>query len=100
MFTRWIEAIPVRKANAQSVFNALTQRIFPIFGLPDALKTDNAPHFVNKVVEDLAKMLKIEVKHSIPYNPQSNLVERAHLNIKSSDCIVREQVSQLGRLSP
>ena len=82
LFTRWIEAIPVRKANAQSVFNALTQRIFPIFGLPDALKTDNAPHFVNQIVEDLARMLKIEVRNSIPYNPQSNPVERAHLNIK------------------
>ena len=81
-FTRWIEAIPVRKADAKSIFNVLTTRFFPIFGLPTYLKTDNGAPFASKLIDDLAEMLKVKTMKSVPYNPASNPVERQHLNIK------------------
>ena len=81
-FTRWIEAIPVKRADAKAICEALSNRFFPIFGLPTYLKTDNGSPFVSKLVEDLADMLKLKIQRSVPYNPQANPVERAHLNIK------------------
>ena len=82
IFTRWIEAIPVKKQDSKSVCEALVTRFFPIFGLPNAIKTDNGSPFVAKIVEDLADMLQIDTRRSIPYNPAANPVERQHLNIK------------------
>ena len=82
VFTKWVDAIPLRKANAKHAFAALTERFFPTWGLPTAIKSDNGSQFCSKLMEDLAVMLKVELRKSVPLNPASNPVERVHLNIK------------------
>jgi hypothetical protein len=39
-FTRWLEASPCRKANAQVVVNKLVNEIFPRFGVCDQIQSD------------------------------------------------------------
>ena len=44
-FTKWIEAIPTRKADHNVVMKFLTNNIFTRFGCPHKLITDNATTF-------------------------------------------------------
>ena len=81
-FSRWLHAVPVRRATAESVFDAIVTHWTPMFGLPSRIKTDNGTPFVSKLVGDLADMLKVEYQHSTSYHAASNPVERQHLNLK------------------
>ncbi|CAB0028437.1 unnamed protein product [Trichogramma brassicae] len=41
LFTRWIEAVPVRKANARTIRKHLLERVFLRFGAPEVFHSDN-----------------------------------------------------------
>ena len=82
VFSRWVHAVPVKRATAESAFEAIASHWTPMFGVPSRIKTDNGTPFVSKLVEDLADMLKIEYQHSSGYHACGNPVERQHLNIK------------------
>ena len=47
-FTKWIEAIPTRNANHTVIINFLQENIFPRFGCPKRIVTDNAVAFNDK----------------------------------------------------
>uniref|UniRef100_A0A2N9IY48 RNA-directed DNA polymerase n=1 Tax=Fagus sylvatica TaxID=28930 RepID=A0A2N9IY48_FAGSY len=47
-FTKWVEAIPLRKATGAAVSNFIREHIITRFGIPYKLITDNGTPFVNK----------------------------------------------------
>ncbi|XP_062041242.1 uncharacterized protein LOC133754917 [Lepus europaeus] len=47
-FSGWPEAFPVKKETAQVVVKKLLEEIFPRFGLPKVLGSDNGPAFVSR----------------------------------------------------
>lgn len=82
-FSKWTEAFPTRKENAQTVVKCLMEHIIPRFGIPVGIDSDNGTPFTSRVTRLLAKALGIEWSFHIPYHPQSSgQVERTNRTIK------------------
>ena len=61
----------------------LLEEMFPCFGLPKVLRSDNGPAFVSQVSQLLAKSLGIDWKLHCAYRPQSSgQVERMNRTIR------------------
>lgn len=71
-FTKWIEAIPISKANHHVVMKFLTENIFTRFGCPHKLVTDNAAAFREKTLVDICDSMGIKLVHSTSYYPEGN----------------------------
>ncbi|XP_017195787.3 uncharacterized protein [Oryctolagus cuniculus] len=84
-FSGWTEAFPVKKETAQVVVKKILEKIFPRFGLPKVLGSDNGPAFVSQVSQLVAKVLGIDWKLHCAYRPQSSgQVERMNRIIKET----------------
>ena len=68
-FTKWIEAIPTRKADHNVVMKFLSENIFSIFGCPHKLITDNAAAFRAKELVEMCDSMGIKLVHSTSYYP-------------------------------
>jgi hypothetical protein len=76
-FTKWPEAKPLKKADAENVAKFLYEEIICRHGTPKILLSDQGSHFRNELVEKLCQKFKIQRRFSSPYHPQTNgLVER------------------------
>jgi len=69
-FTKWIEAIPSRKATDTVIITFLETNILSRFGCPTKLITDNAVAFKSKRM--IGFFNKYSLGHSIAYYPQGN----------------------------
>ena len=75
-FTKWDEAIPIRKADGNVVALFVFDQIICHFGIPNVIVIDNGKSFCNKAMEELCHKYKITHRVSSPYYPQENgLVE-------------------------
>ena len=83
MFSRWLEAYPLRRCTGLAVANKLATEYFPRFGFPSILKFDRGTSFKNKIIQDLAESIGAQVIYSPSYSPKSNPVERQHRTLKS-----------------
>ncbi|MCG8075689.1 MAG: hypothetical protein JAY75_05545, partial [Candidatus Thiodiazotropha taylori] len=73
------EAFAVPDKTADKVAHLLLEHIFPRFGCPLQIVTDNGTENVNKIVKDVLDTLKIDHVLTSVYHPQSNAkVERFH----------------------
>jgi hypothetical protein len=77
-FTRWLEAFPCRRANAQVVVDQLITEIFPRFGVCDQIHSDRGNQFLSDLVSEVVAALGIRQSSTPLYNPKSNPVERQH----------------------
>ncbi|GFS78934.1 retrovirus-related Pol polyprotein from transposon 412 [Trichonephila clavipes] len=80
-FTKWCELIPLRKASAQAIANALFDNYIARYGAPISLITDNGPQFISDVFEHLSHRLDIKHMKTVTYRPQANLTERVNRNL-------------------
>ena len=80
-FSRWIEAIPVKHANAKTVAEALERDIFCRYGVPDTIHSDRGTPFVSSLMREVAKLYSIRLTTTPAYNPKSNPVERSHRDL-------------------
>eukprot|EP00253_Pinus_taeda_P029425 PITA_29425 len=81
-FTKWIEAVPTRKADHTMVMKFLTENIFTIFGCPHKLITDNVAAFRAKELVEMCDSMGIKLVHSTSYYPQGNgLVESSNKSL-------------------
>ena len=84
-FSGWTEAFPTKHETAKMVTKKLLEEIFPRYGMPQVLGTDNGPAFVSQVSQLVAKLLGIEWKLHCAYRPQSSgQVERMNRTIKET----------------
>ena len=82
--SKWVEAVPCRAADHESVLKFPKENIFSRFGVPKAIISDEGSHFCSKPFENL--LSKYDVKHKVatPYHPQtSGQVELANREIKT-----------------
>ena len=70
-FSRWVEATPTSRKDARSVVKFLCKEVFPRFGLPLRLSSDNGKEFVDKTVKLILQKLKIKQRLGAVYHPQS-----------------------------
>lgn len=84
-FSGWVEAFPTRHETTTMVTKKLLEEIFPRYGMPQVLGTDNGPAFVSQVSQLVAKTLGINWKLHCAYRPQSSgQVERMNRTIKET----------------
>ncbi|XP_054571379.1 uncharacterized protein LOC129148940 [Eptesicus fuscus] len=84
-FSGWVEAYPTRKETAQVVVKKIMEELFPRFGLPQVIGSDNGPAFVAQVSQGVARVLGINWKLHCAYRPQSSgQVERMNRTIKET----------------
>ena len=75
-FTKWIEAVPTRKAIDDVIIQFLEDDILSRFRCPIKIITDNATAFNSKKIEKFCSDYNITLGHSTSYYPQGNgLVE-------------------------
>ncbi|CAB0027829.1 unnamed protein product [Trichogramma brassicae] len=82
-FTRWVEVIPIRKANAQTIRRELNERIFLRFGVPDIFHSDNGTEFKNKIVDKFLKERGVKHTTIAPYAAHQNPTERVNRTFKT-----------------
>ena len=84
VFSRWVLAIPLRKADAHEIGEALFKHVFCQFGKPRTVLSDQGSEFVNKALEHLYEKWNIENIDTGGYQPQANPVERYHRFLNAS----------------
>ncbi|GFV49950.1 retrovirus-related Pol polyprotein from transposon 412 [Trichonephila clavipes] len=80
-FTKWCELIPLRKASAQAIANALFDNYIARYGAPISLISDKGPQFISDVFEHLSHRLDIKHMKTVTYRLQAYLTERANRNL-------------------
>jgi hypothetical protein len=81
-FTRWVEAIPTKKATEEVVMKFLEEKIITRFGIPTKITTDNAKDFSSMALNEFCFKYGIVLSHSSNYYPQGNgLAESNNKNI-------------------
>src|SRR6266498_994706 len=97
-FSRWLEARPLKAANADTVAIFLYEKIICRFETLRILQSDRGTHFVNEVIQRLTKRFKIKHSLSSPYHPQSNrLVEKFNKMLCKGIAKLAEEVDQWNR---
>uniref|UniRef100_A0A2N9EHJ1 Integrase catalytic domain-containing protein n=1 Tax=Fagus sylvatica TaxID=28930 RepID=A0A2N9EHJ1_FAGSY len=71
-FSKWVEAIPLRKATGAAVANFIREHIITRFGIPHKIISDNGTPFVNKNVREVLEHYRVKHRRSTPYYPQGN----------------------------
>ncbi|KAK6167883.1 hypothetical protein SNE40_021812 [Patella caerulea] len=78
-FSGYAEAFAVKSKSAENVAHLLIEEIFPRYGAPLELVTDNGSENVNRIMEKTLKELNIKHVLTSFYHPQANArVERMH----------------------
>ena len=71
--------MPVRQATAEKVTRVLREKLICYFGSRVTLISDQGPHFMNRTLEEFARIFKINKFSTTAYHPQSNGgIERMH----------------------
>ncbi|CAK7305189.1 Pol polyprotein (Fragment) [Vulpes lagopus] len=84
-FSGWTEAFLTKRETAQVVVKKILEEIFPQFGLPKVIGSDNGPAFISQVSQLVARLLGINWKLHCAYRPQSSgQVERMNRTIKET----------------
>jgi len=71
-FTKWVEAVPLKTANAKHIIDFIDHFIITRFGLPSALMFDNASYFSGNAMTEFALKRGFKLKYSTNYYPQGN----------------------------
>ncbi|CAB0039016.1 unnamed protein product [Trichogramma brassicae] len=83
LFTRWIEIVPLRKANGVNVLRAFEELVLFRWETPEFLLTDNGKEFDNAVVNTALEEYGVKHIFTPPYYPSANVVERSNRTIKT-----------------
>jgi transposase InsO family protein len=82
--SKWVEAMPCRKASPEESIVMIKSMIFPRFGTPRILISDGGTHFTRKNFKKCLSKLVIEHRVSTAYHTQTNgQVETSNRQLKS-----------------
>ena len=93
-------AYAICSKHATCVAECLDQFVFPYFGVPRILHSDNGREFVNQVIQQLLQSwhADIQLVSGRPRHPQSQgVVERAHATLQRK---LSAEISRTGEKSP
>ena len=80
--TRFCLIEPLPNKTAEQVGRVLRTRLFPVFGCPKVLISDNGGEFINCLMWTLCDVYRITHRTTCPYHPASNgVVERCNGSI-------------------
>ena len=88
MMSRWVEAKAVRKADADTIIRYLEEEVFPRWGYPEALLTDNGKLLTGHKWKQMCDKLHIRPWISANYNPRANPVSYTHLDVYKRQILI------------
>ena len=68
-FTKWVEAVPLRKATEAAMANFIKENIIVRFGVSHKIISDNGTPFVNNDVRKMLEFYQVKHHRSSPYYP-------------------------------
>jgi hypothetical protein len=81
--TKWVEAIPTKSADGETLLKMLKDVIFPRFGVPRYLMTDEGSHFIHGSFRKTLARYGVNHRIASAYHPQtSGQVERSSLSCR------------------
>ena len=84
-FTRWYDAIPIRDGKASTIAQALEERVFAYFGIPETIHSDRGAQFESELLTECCKLWGCKKTRTSPYHPQGNsVVERLNRTLGNS----------------
>ncbi|XP_063218571.1 uncharacterized protein K02A2.6-like [Bacillus rossius redtenbacheri] len=82
VFTRWSEAFAVSNARAGTIVAILDSEVFPRYGYPKTLLTDNGTQFTGRRWAADCRRWGVEHHTTPTYHPRANPTERRNQDIK------------------
>lgn len=82
LFRKWVEIIPIKKADGKMIENAFHKKLVSRWGTPRILISDNGTEYANKVMREMSNKLGIRHSFTPKYYPQPNPTERTNRSIK------------------
>lgn len=83
LFTKWVEIIPIKKADGKTIEAEFHKRIISRWGTPRIFLSDNGTEFVNKTMRILSEKFAIRHVTTPRYFPLANPTERYNRTIKT-----------------
>jgi transposase InsO family protein len=93
--SKWVEAMPCRKASTKESISMIKSMIFPHFGTPRILISDGGTHFTGKNFKKCLSKLGIEHRVSTAYHPQTN--EQAETLNRQLKSILNKTIEKGGK---
>ncbi|XP_057432184.1 uncharacterized protein LOC130724933 [Lotus japonicus] len=94
-FTKWVEAIPLRGVDQDTVISFIQEHIVFRYGIPETLTTDQGSVFTGRKMAQFAEDFGIKLLTSTPYYAQANgQVEAANKVLIN---LVKKHISQKPR---
>ena len=81
--TTWIEAWPMKHANALTICKILEHDVFPRFGEGLTLLSDQGREFIAKTLKTVVKKYHGRLYYGTAHHPNSNPIERHHRTLVS-----------------
>lgn len=82
LYTKWVECVPLRRANGTTIKEAFETRIAFHFGIPNVFISDSGPEYRNRVIAKMVADLGMRHMRTPGYWPRSNPTERSNRTIK------------------
>jgi hypothetical protein len=90
LFSRWVEAFPVKSATARVTTTILEKEVFSRWGYPRAVITDNGSQFRSGVFRRACHRWQVNHWPTANYHPRANPTERRNQEIKKILRITRQ----------
>nr|ABA97233.1 retrotransposon protein, putative, unclassified [Oryza sativa Japonica Group] len=94
-FTKWIEAIPLKKVDSGDAIQFVQEHIIYRFGIPQTITTDQGSIFVSDEFVQFADSMGIKLLNSSPYYTQAN--GQAEASSKSMIKLIKRKISDYPR---
>jgi hypothetical protein len=82
VFSKWVEAFPMRRATAKATVRALENEVFCRWGYPSAIISDNGTQFTSEEFRRACRRWKTRHWPTALYHPQANPAERRNQELK------------------
>ncbi|VDP95954.1 unnamed protein product [Trichobilharzia regenti] len=85
-FTKWCEAVPLQRQDANSEAQALIDNWIARFGAPHSLPSDQGAAFESQLLHHICNVFGVRKTRTTAYHPEGNgLVERTNLDRLSTN---------------